>query len=209
MAILKETTLPSFDVAAYHVVKKGSIDYETESLTVVVASWTDRDSCIRGDKPKMTAVNIDLAQVLDPEQALINKQDCAFFGGVIQTETSLPLEVARGVKWENIKRSREQDINRPLVMAYGVFQAGVEDRKNITDAILLANTLAALEQPVAIEWTLLDNSVITLDQTQLVQLGLALGARTQAAYSQARTLREQIDAAESQEDLDAIVWINT
>ena len=116
------------------------------------------------------------------------------------------LEQAKFDKWEQIKLWRTAAIDSNMTTPYGVFQCRAEDRQNITDAIMLGQTLASLEQPVAIPWTLADNSVVTLDLTQIVTVGLLLGQKVQAAHATARTLRSLIEAAETVEAVTAIDW---
>lgn len=109
-------------------------------------------------------------------------------------------------KWDEIKAAREAAINAPLVTPHGTFDSGPSDRTNITDAVLMAQTLAALGQPVAIDFTLADNAVATLNAAQMVEVGLYLGAKVQAAYATARTLRGAIEAATTIAQVQAIHW---
>ena len=109
-------------------------------------------------------------------------------------------------QWVLIKEARAIAINADLDTPYGVFQCSTEDRQNITDAIMLAQTLTALQQTVSIPWTLADNTVVTLNTAHLVTVGLLLGQRVQEAHATARTLRSQIEAATTVGDVEAIVW---
>lgn len=112
----------------------------------------------------------------------------------------------KDAKWEEVKAAREAAINAPLVTPHGTFDSGPSDRTNITDAVLMAQTLAALGQPVAIDFTLADNAVATLNAAQMVEVGLYLGAKVQAAYATARTLRGAIEAATTIAQVQAIHW---
>lgn len=112
----------------------------------------------------------------------------------------------QAARWEAMKVAREVAISAPLSTPYGTFDATPAARTNITDAVLMAQTLAAAGSPVAIDFTLADNSVVTLSAAQMVEVGLCLGARTQAAYATARALRAAIAAATSIEDVLAIEW---
>lgn len=112
----------------------------------------------------------------------------------------------KDAKWEEVKAAREASINAPLATPYGSFDSGPADRANITDAVLMAQTLAALGQPVSIEFTLADNTVSTLNASQMVEVGLILGAKVQDAYATARSLREAIESAGTIAEVDAIHW---
>lgn len=109
-------------------------------------------------------------------------------------------------RWEDMKAARATAIDAPLATPYGVFDSYAEARSNITDAVLLAQTLAGIGQPVAIAFTLADNSVATLGLTQMVTVGLMLGSKVQTVRAVATTLRTQIESATTIEQLEAITW---
>lgn len=112
----------------------------------------------------------------------------------------------REVKWEEIKTAREDYIGSGVATPYGTFDSKEKDRANITDAVLMLQTLTALGQPGTINFTLADNSTVTLTAGQMVEVGLLLGARVQEAHATARTLRQQIDAAGSPSAVAAVSW---
>ena len=116
------------------------------------------------------------------------------------------LDERKADKWEAIKRARAAAIDAPLTPAYGVFDSYAEARANITDAVLLAQTLAGMGQAVAIAYTLADNTVVTLDLTKMVTVGLTLGSKVQTVRGIATGLRTQIEAATTVTLLEAIVW---
>lgn len=117
-----------------------------------------------------------------------------------------PLEDIQLAKWEEIKQARAAEIDAPLITPYGAFQCRAEDRQNISDTVLLAQTLASMNQPVAIDWTLANNTVVVLDLQMMVTVGLLLGQKIQAAHAKARTLRQAIEAATTVQAVEAIAW---
>lgn len=110
-------------------------------------------------------------------------------------------------KWEVIKLARAAHIDSGLATPYGDFQTAPPGRQNITDAVLLAQTLASQSQPVSIDWTLADNTVVTLGLTEIVTVGLLLGQKVQEAHAHARTLRAAIDAATTAAEVEAVAWV--
>lgn len=116
------------------------------------------------------------------------------------------LQDCQAAKWVEIKRARQAALNAPLVTPFGAFDADSAGQDNISRGVLLANNLAALGYPVAINFTLHDNSVKVLDAPAMVQVGLLLGGRVQLIRDKATALREQIDAATTAAHLDAITW---
>jgi len=116
------------------------------------------------------------------------------------------LQDHKDAKWEEIKAARTGAIDAPLVTSLGTFDSGPADRTNITDAVLMAQTLAAMGETVSIEFTRADNTVATLNAAQMVEVGLTLGAKVQAAYATARTLRAEIEAATTVAQVQDVAW---
>lgn len=116
------------------------------------------------------------------------------------------LQDRKNAAWETIKAAREAVIDANLATPYGTFDCKVKDRTNITDAVLLLQTLAALGTPTTIDFTLADNSSVTLTTSEMVTVGLLLGQKVQAAHGIARGLRTQIEAATSVAEVEAITW---
>ena len=119
------------------------------------------------------------------------------------------LDVAKAQKWSEMKVARDNAMRSDLSTPFGSFDANAPAQKSITDAVLLVQTLASIGESVDIGFTLADNSSITLTTTQMVQVGLLLGQRTQQVYSQGRILRDAINAATDLVTVQAITWGST
>lgn len=109
-------------------------------------------------------------------------------------------------KWEEIKVSRDIAINAPLDTPYGIFDADPNSRANIANSVLYLQTLEQQGTPGTVDWTLADNTTITLNYQEMSDVGVLLGQRTNAAYDTSRALRTQIDAATTVEEVEAIHW---
>jgi hypothetical protein len=107
-------------------------------------------------------------------------------------------------RWREIKTQREALITAGLSTPYGTFDADTASRSNITDAVLLVQTLEAMNEPSSINWTLADDTVITLTAPQMVEVGLLLGQRTQTVFTTARGRRAQIVAATTPAEVLAV-----
>lgn len=118
---------------------------------------------------------------------------------------TLTLAGLRDKAWSRIKDAREAAFDAPLLTPYGIFDSYADARINIAQAAQLAQTLAGMGQPVAIDYTLADNSIVTLDLVKMVTVGLMLGAKVQGARATATALRTRIENA-SLEELDSITW---
>ncbi len=112
-------------------------------------------------------------------------------------------------KWEEIKVARAEAIDAPLETPFGVFDCYTQARKDITDSVLLANNLTALSQPVSIDYTLANNTIVVLDGTQMVTVGLILGNKIQTVRAIATNLRVDIYNATTAQELEDIVWPQT
>ena len=109
-------------------------------------------------------------------------------------------------QWSTIKLARQAAIEAPIVTAFGTFDADSEAQKSITDAVLMLQTLYALGTPSTIDFTLADNSTVTLTTEQMVTVGLMLGQQTQAAHAHSRIKRAATEAATPIPEVEAITW---
>lgn len=113
------------------------------------------------------------------------------------------IEALRAACWDRIKADRLLAETSPLAVAGRIFDADTDSQRRIAGAVQLA-TLAPAGWTV--DWTLADNAVVTLTVPEIIAVGIALGAQVSAAHATARLLREQVDAAESIYELNAITW---
>lgn len=111
----------------------------------------------------------------------------------------------RADKWAEVKAAREAALAAPLATPLGTFDADERGSASIVKSVLLANNLSALGYPVAIDFTLADNSTVVLDAAAMVQVGLALASREQLLRARASVLREQIASASAAE-LPTLYW---
>ena len=139
-------------------------------------------------------------------RAVCPSSDHVFNWNTKQWADPRTLQDLKDAAWERIKAARGTYIDLPLVTPYGTFDSGAKDRINITDAILLLQTLTSLGTPTSIVFTLANNSTQTLNTAEMVTVGLLLGQKVQAAHANARVRRAEIEASTTKEQIDAIVW---
>lgn len=116
------------------------------------------------------------------------------------------LAQVRDAKWSAIKLDREAAISAVLNTPYGQFDCGPKDRTNITNAVLMLQTLEAIGSPATIDFTLADNTTATLTTAQMVTVGLLFGQKVQVAYGTGRLRRAAIEAAKSVAQVEAVTW---
>ncbi len=111
----------------------------------------------------------------------------------------------RTVLWERAKAARDAAIDGGAPTPAGVVDSDALSRSNITGASIGAMLAQSSGAPFSVEWTLKNNSVVTLDAAQMIALGLAVLAHVNACHDHARALREQIEAAA---DVPALLQID-
>lgn len=114
----------------------------------------------------------------------------------------LDLSLAKSQKWAEIKAARDAQEFGTLNWGGYTFQCDEVSQRRIQGAV----QLAVMDTGFSIEWTLADNSAITLTAQHMVEVGQALADHVNQGHVRARQLRAQIDAAQTQNEIDAITW---
>ncbi|EPA2504286.1 DUF4376 domain-containing protein [Acinetobacter baumannii] len=107
------------------------------------------------------------------------------------------LDQAKEQKWLEIKQMRE-------TTEFGGFI--FEGNKFDSDEKAQSRIIAASALGVDVEWTLFDNSVVTLSGDKLKLLKQALAEHVSMCHSRSRQARERIFAAMTIEELEAITF---
>lgn len=113
------------------------------------------------------------------------------------------LDSVKARTWARIKQARALAESADFMCCGATYQA---DKDRIVGATQLALMAQAAGQPYSIDWTLSDNTHLTLDAAGMIAVGAALGGHVAEAFAIGLQLRGQIAAATSFEELDAIVW---
>jgi len=114
----------------------------------------------------------------------------------------LDLNLAKDLKWAEIKRSRASEEFGSFIWGTYTFQCDEVSQRRIQGAV----QLAAIDPNFTVDWTLLDNSVITLTSAQMIEVGQTLASHVNALHVKARGLRSDIDAATTEAEISAITW---
>jgi hypothetical protein len=114
-----------------------------------------------------------------------------------------PLPALKAAKWRAIKAARDAAEFGTFACDGNTFDSDLASQSRIQGAVQLAKLLGPA---FTIDWTLADNSVVTLDAAEMQAVGLALAQHVQTVHAAGRTLRAQIEAATTKADLDAIEW---
>ena len=123
-------------------------------------------------------------------------------GDIEWVETST-LDEARALAWTAAKRARDAAESADFEFAGTLYQPDVA---KITGAVLAALLPSAEADPFAIDWTVSDNSVVTLNAQQVMSLGLTLTARINGIHQRGRALRDLINNATTPAEAYGFTW---
>jgi hypothetical protein len=114
----------------------------------------------------------------------------------------LDLTLARDVKWEAIKAARDAQEFSQFDWGGYTFQCDEVSQRRIQGAV----QLAAIDDTMTLDWTLADNSVQTFTASEYVQIGQSLAIHVGQCHERGRILRQEIESATTEAELEAIVW---
>lgn len=113
------------------------------------------------------------------------------------------LDELRAVAWGRIKRAREAAMLLPVETPMGAFDADPESVVKLT-AVLAS--LPYQHAGWAVDWTLADNTVATLDAPTFGAVATAVLAYGDEVHQIGRALRAQLDEATTPEAVEAVRW---
>lgn len=114
----------------------------------------------------------------------------------------IQLDEVKALKWEEMKTRRNDDEFGLMTYLSGVYEVDALSQRRIQGAV----QLAALDPTMTMDWTLADNSAVTLTAAEIIGLGVALGQHVNAQHVKSRLVRASIDSATTLSELDAISW---
>lgn len=119
-----------------------------------------------------------------------------------QAQWTFDAETAKQKAWNAIKREREAAEFSDFEWGGYTFQCDEVSQRRIQGAV----QLAAIDPDMTLEWTLADNSVQTFTAAEYVQIGQALATHVSQCHERGRILRQEINQAATESELEAIVW---
>jgi len=112
------------------------------------------------------------------------------------------LEDQKSAKWQTIKLQRSEQEFGTFDWGGYTFQCDEVSQRRIQGAV----QLAAIDSTMTLDWTLADNTVQTFTAAEYVQIGQALANHVSQCHERGRILRQQIQSATTEAELEAIVW---
>lgn len=115
------------------------------------------------------------------------------------------LQQRKDAKRAEMLVARTAAINSPVSTIHGTFAGDPESRQNIVNGVLMLDVLDRRGPPASIDFTLADDTVVTLNVGQMVTVGVALAQQVQAAHARYRAVHAQINSA-TLATIDTILW---
>jgi type V secretory pathway adhesin AidA len=211
MPILKQATSPTGTNLVYHEVHKLETSQDFLNALVYVRGYASEPN---SDTSQIVAwmwqftVPAGVVTSLLPtaiETLLVSEPNSPLFGGeILQAETEL--ETAKRKKWMEIKRERELFEFGSFTWNSNVFDADALSQQRVGQAAQQAMLFKSLNTPFSQSWTLKDNTDITLNGDQMIEVALAMGQHINLAHDRSRELRALLDAATTTEEVDLLHW---
>lgn len=193
---LLDKTMPNGALGRFHKAVKMELredgihailnSYHAAEMTVI--SWQDEYLI----PPPFSAE--DLEQV----EALLVLPGAPFDGGVPVPAEIATLEQAQARRWGEVKAKRaalEQQGVAPT--PFGDVQCDDGSKIKISGLVQMAMIAAQAGAPFSQAFTLADNSDVTLDGAEMVQLGVAVGQYVSALHAHAQALRAAVEGADT------------
>lgn len=208
----KPLTADNGAVVGHHAVRRVELAADADALVVLIESWPSQARRIAGDAPlARMAFRLPLA-AMSGSATLVREIANALaatppLDGALRTQDlGATLAGAKLRQWQAIKARRDQIEFGGFAWDGSALDSDAVSQDHIQGAVLMAMIAERAGQPFSIEWTLADNAVRALSGSEMIAVGLALGAHVRAAHETARALRQQIADAATISEVEAVVW---
>ena len=109
---------------------------------------------------------------------------------------------AKREAWIRVKLSREADECGTFMWNDNTFQCDEHSQRKL----ILTMQRALIDSSLSMAWTLADNTVKTFSSADYLNIGTAMSTHINACHEKAKGLRTKINAATTQDELDAITY---
>lgn len=130
----------------------------------------------------------------------------AWYNLTPKPEPEPTLDDLKTLKKISINQSRDSEETGGFEYLGKVLDSDERSTLRITMAAMTARLALDVGQPFSIDWVTKDNSVLTLDVYQTLEMPKALAVHGLTVHGKAKYLKGKADNATSPEDLDRIVW---
>lgn len=121
--------------------------------------------------------------------------------------TPLTLDEAKEQKKTEINARRDTLEQAGFEYLGGVFQTDEISYMRLLGANISAQLALSMGEDFSIDWTLADNSTMTLNASEMVGIIPAFAEYSNSLHVYANELKAQVEECETNEDVDAVVWV--
>ena len=202
--------------AIFDEVEKVRTRQETEQQEQVVpAEYDEQGNLVKEETTEIVDVPIDKSETFIETMTVgewyesigMTEQDVeqAYNGDWYLTgyAPTQPLDELKALKRAEINKARDEAEQGGFEYLGKVFDS---DQVSCIRMSSAAQAMQYAPDDAIITWTTQDNSTIDLNKSQLMGLVVALAQHSNTCHQKATSLKAQIDACESKEELDKIVW---
>ena len=119
------------------------------------------------------------------------------------TEPEPTLEAVRQAKWEEIKQARDTAEQSGCPYMDSILDSDSLSVQRINTAVQAAQVIG---ESFAVDWTMKDNTVVHMTYADVLGMPTALAVFSNELHMKARKKREQINNANTKEEIAALVW---
>lgn len=198
----------------FHLVRNLEIIFASNIATVNINSYSTQELYNSGTPPIWsTLLNIPISVIDHPvllslETWIISDPGSPLYNGTIISDTGITLEAVKDRKWSEIKTIRLSKEYGGFICNGSRYDSDEDSTRRIVGATTLASLAKVSGEPFAIDWTLADNTVKTLDADSMISVGECLGQYVASIHATSRVLRDQIENATTLEEVALIHWPN-
>ncbi len=116
------------------------------------------------------------------------------------------IEELKTRKWNSVRIERDRLEQAGVPYLGKILDSDTVSVQRIAIAVQAAQAAIAANVPFTLAWTMQDNTAVEMDAAQVVGMSVALAQYSDGLHQTARALREQIEAAETVEELANIKW---
>ena len=116
------------------------------------------------------------------------------------------LDDLKALKWAEIKSHRDREEFGTFIYNGMTFDGDADAQRRLMVYVSVSKTAIAQGTGFSREFTLADNTEVTLQANDFVAIELAKANQVADVFAKAAMLRQQIEAASSKEALEAISW---
>lgn len=143
---------------------------------------------------------------IDPEDDEVSERP-SLQHELIDGSWVLTMDISRDAKWERIKEARDASEFGTFEYDGMVFDGDAVAKSRLEGACLFVVVLQMQGLPFQTDWTLHDNTVVSLTGEQLINAAIARASHVDAVFARGRELRDLIFASTTTlEDLTGIEW---